>query len=575
MVICRVCIRSSTKGDSLVPIFSKLEDEFIANLIVECSGVQIFEDDGLPTQICSTCLSDLRQTKNFVRKVRASDRKLRRSQRSELCEVEKLDSGDHVDDDDSPWQMIQVHVEEMKLEKEDETESNSGATRARKSRRMVKRTRFAPSDSEEDESVDELHKLFKKKVTCKDDDDDAPMELSTVKRQMMRRQKRRVVDDSQSTESETDSEPVIRRRRKPRARKRENSLAKHDYSEDEHIPSETLQEMYRTVSVDPDTHVCCACLRIFSDRAELVEHGKVAHNKKKYVNEAKTNICDVCFRRYSKASALQTHKQSFVGLNGVYECCRCMTRVTAQNRRQHARIHLKHRDELTDHEKPRRAQICCAKDCLASFPTEDLLLAHGKEQHIDNRIESDDLERRYECPVCFKRFEKRDGLTRHRHRMYRATHQCSVCGKEFKTRYEVLLHERNHDNIKPYPCEICGKKFNSREAVRIHMLVHSDDKPFACISCGWRFRRKCNLNKHMMKHKEDTPYSCSICQKTFKGKYHLQYHMRIHTGHKPWQCRYCEKSFADHANRARHETSHTGDIFHCHCHIPDIKFCYF
>ncbi|EDS26743.1 zinc finger protein 394 [Culex quinquefasciatus] len=400
--------------------------------------VRIFEDDGLPTQICSTCLSDLRQTKNFVRKVRASDRKLRRSQRSELCEVEKLDSGDHVDDDDSPWQMIQVHVEEMKLEKEDETESNSGATRARKSRRMVKRTRFAPSDSEEDESVDELHKLFKKKVTCKDDDDDAPMELSTVKRQMMRRQKRRVVDDSQSTESETDSEPVIRRRRKPRARKRENSLAKHDYSEDEHIPSETLHEMYRTVSVDPDTHVCCACLRIFTDRAELVEHGKVAHNKKKYVNEAKTNICDVCFRRYSKASALQTHKQSFVGLNGVYECCRCMTRVTAQNRRQHARIHLKHRDELTDHEKPRRAQICCAKDCLASFPTEDLLLAHGKEQHIDNRIELDDLERRYECPVCFKRFEKRDGLTR----------------------------------IKPYRCEMCNRTFGQKAALKKHLDMH-------------------------------------------------------------------------------------------------------
>lgn len=41
MVICRVCIRSSTKGDSLVPIFSKLEDEFIANVIVECSGVQV------------------------------------------------------------------------------------------------------------------------------------------------------------------------------------------------------------------------------------------------------------------------------------------------------------------------------------------------------------------------------------------------------------------------------------------------------------------------------------------------------------------------------------------------------
>lgn len=319
-----------------------------------------------------------------------------------------------------------------------------------------------------------------------------------------------------STDSDSADHERVRKRRRKRRNRRSEYACKDEDSENDLTLENHLSEMYKTIAIEPNSHVCCACLKIFANREELIEHGRSAHTKKKYINESKTNICDVCFRRYSKPGPLEAHRQSFIGLGEVYECCRCLTRVIAQNRRQHARTHLKHQELTKDQDRTVREQLCCAKDCAASFQTEDLLIEHGRITHVGNKLSTDDQQRRFECPVCYKRFEKREALTRHRHRMYRTTHQCAVCGKEFKNRYEMLIHERNHDNVKPYSCEICAKRFNCKEGVRVHLLVHSDSKPFSCTICGWRFRRKCNLNKHASKHSEDTPFQCSICQKTFK-----------------------------------------------------------
>ncbi|XP_058831716.1 zinc finger protein 25-like isoform X1 [Topomyia yanbarensis] len=550
MLICRICMHNTSSGEQVVPIFSKIGNEFVASLIIECAGVEIVEDDGLPAQICLTCLADLKQSNTFVRTVRFSDQKLRKSLKcSAGNRITNDESANHnsMDDDDLSWQMIQIHLTEVKEEEvdgdklKDEATSQEVACGSDHDSISWNESREYKSDGEREHLMKIVEKF-----------------PSTISRKLTRsKQKQRAIGECQPTESDSDQDPPKRKVRKKCTKKRMNHVDIDD-SDDENFSEAKLLSLYQTVPVEGTAHVCCACLKLYSNRKELVEHGHIAHTKKKYINESKTHICDVCFRRYSKPGPLEVHKQSFVGLDLVYECIRCLTRVTKQNRRQHARTHLRYREPETDLDKSQREQLCCAKDCSASYVTEELLLVHGKETHIGHKVDTDDPLRRYECPVCYKRFEKREALTRHRHRMYRTTHQCAICGKEFKNRYEMLVHERNHDNIKPYSCEICAKRFNSKEAVRVHMLIHSDSKPFSCEICGWRFRRKCNLTKHASKHSADTPFQCNICQKTFKGKYHLQYHMRIHTGHKPWPCRYCDKSFADHANRARHEISHTG-----------------
>lgn len=39
MNVCRTCVSSTS--NELVPIFSKLDDQFIANVIVDCSSVMV------------------------------------------------------------------------------------------------------------------------------------------------------------------------------------------------------------------------------------------------------------------------------------------------------------------------------------------------------------------------------------------------------------------------------------------------------------------------------------------------------------------------------------------------------
>ena len=69
---------------------------------------------------------------------------------------------------------------------------------------------------------------------------------------------------------------------------------------------------------------------------------------------------------------------------------------------------------------------------------------------------------------------------------------CSVCGKNFKEKLAMQIHERRHAVQKPethwygdvklpvkYPCPICGKTFATKNYLNEHYRTHADGKPLA------------------------------------------------------------------------------------------------
>ncbi|KAI4346317.1 hypothetical protein L6164_007227 [Bauhinia variegata] len=93
----------------------------------------------------------------------------------------------------------------------------------------------------------------------------------------------------------------------------------------------------------------------------------------------------------------------------------------------------------------------------------------------------------------------------------------------FTTKAELQLHKRNR-----CPHEGCRKKFSSHKYALIHQRVHEDERPF---KCPWK--------------------GCSM---SFKWAWARTEHIRVHTGEKPYQCKVegCGLSFRFVSDYSRH-----------------------
>ncbi|XP_055624396.1 zinc finger and SCAN domain-containing protein 2-like [Toxorhynchites rutilus septentrionalis] len=544
MEFCRTCM--SHNSIQLVPLYSKLDDAFITDIIMECTSIQIDENDGLPTNICQQCMETLRMLTTFIRTARDSDRQLRQIFKSEYTLVLAIEpvymvdspkSGGPINDTD------EIEFAEVKIEPSETLQPEEGSDGANSSDCNTSDGRDSLRD-DSDKSSDETES----------DSDWNGSDQGECSPPRETKARRKPGPKPRPKTSDSDDRPALKRRKRKVV-----ELPMNEYE----------RELFTVIDIEKDAHICCGCLLIFDTAQELDLHRGTKKVRKRVFSTTKTFskiICDGCLRPYKSQRRVNYHRERVRQLQRIWECNKCNFRFSeATRRRKHIQKHPRKEaivapiKELVQQEL---GWICCAHACGQSFPTENELIAHAQKAHQINKQESEldgNQNRPEQCQICYRRFQDRDGLINHKRRLFRfRKFQCALCGLHFNSGGRLAEHELAHQNKKPFKCEVCNKVFTLKGNLKTHMSVHTNEKPFQCTVCGMAFLRKGGLQVHMSNHVEKPQFKCEVCSKMFKTKVHLRLHMRVHNGERPYPCRYCEKSFTDFTNRRRHEMSHTG-----------------
>ena len=131
----------------------------------------------------------------------------------------------------------------------------------------------------------------------------------------------------------------------------------------------------------------------------------------------------------------------------------------------------------------------------------------------------------------------------------------------------VLSTKKKFKNcFNSYICSIddCQQLFKSRQELIEHQKTHIKIHKCPISNCNKSFKEIINLRKHYKQHfPTEKRYVCPYegCGKSFTTSYNLTIHYRIHIGKKPYKCNQCEKGFFDKANYKCHIASkHANNI---------------
>ncbi|XP_025900054.1 zinc finger protein 212-like [Nothoprocta perdicaria] len=177
------------------------------------------------------------------------------------------------------------------------------------------------------------------------------------------------------------------------------------------------------------------------------------------------------------------------------------------------------------------------------------------------------------------------------------SHPCTECGKRFRLKINLIIHQRSHAKEGPYECAVCEISFADKSHLDLHRSIHTDGRAFGAKVWGnvhpeLRIRPRKKLcgalygGTPRLEHKEpwlgpvksepdarsppstqlspnhrrqahEKPLSkCPVCRKNLSCTFSLQRHLRTHARDRPHHCSECKKSFTRSTHLKRHQKIH-------------------
>ncbi|NXI44213.1 ZN783 protein, partial [Galbula dea] len=176
------------------------------------------------------------------------------------------------------------------------------------------------------------------------------------------------------------------------------------------------------------------------------------------------------------------------------------------------------------------------------------------------------------------------------------SHPCTECGKRFRLKINLIIHQRSHAKEGPYECPVCEISFADRQHLDLHQSIHVKDRAFGakvwgnvhpelrirprrklcgapcsgapslgsgtCAGGAWLGQAKgepdggCLYRQQSPKALLKPMLKCSYCRKVLSCPLLLERHLRAHLQERPFGCSTCLKCFTRRTHLLRHEKIH-------------------
>ncbi|XP_073318785.1 uncharacterized protein [Pagrus major] len=145
------------------------------------------------------------------------------------------------------------------------------------------------------------------------------------------------------------------------------------------------------------------------------------------------------------------------------------------------------------------------------------------------------------------------------------THTCFQCNATFRTKAELLSHQRSHRARPVYQCGQCDKEFRHLSSLSNHKQTHMDKGGFTCSRCDKVFESAKERDAHRLQHRLPD-LTCTVCDQTFSSQTQLLRHLQSHSveGAEPcYNCRFCDQTFSGVTQLRIHQRTHTFRSYQC------------
>ena len=129
----------------------------------------------------------------------------------------------------------------------------------------------------------------------------------------------------------------------------------------------------------------------------------------------------------------------------------------------------------------------------------------------------------FECKKCTQYFPSAAELTTHQEAKHSQKNElCITCGKAFAKKahlpdHQRSVHEQNYNLEARLACPYtsCTRKFLTKEKFQDHVNGHTGVKPFSCTVCSKDFHSRYYKSKHEKVCTGETSTMCETCGKSF------------------------------------------------------------